>query len=94
MYFIVDFNNITGDSFTAYDFSMYCAEKGSVKIGSKNYTLLMSPISPFYKDAVSKNSKAQKQIRISCVENEKNMKKVPVILEHLFFQYIKKTKKI
>ncbi|MFW6046559.1 MAG: pyridoxal phosphate-dependent aminotransferase [Candidatus Woesearchaeota archaeon] len=87
IYLVVDFSNITNVNFSAYDFAMYCAEEGSILLGDNAYTLLVSPIAPFYKDKVSKNSKVHKQIRISCVETKENMKKVPILIRELFNNY-------
>jgi len=90
IYFIIDFSKITDNNFTALGFAMYCAEKGKVKIREQDYTLLMSPISPFYYNVVDRENMGRKQIRISCVESEEKMKMVPILLKNLFDQYISK----
>ncbi len=87
MYLVVDFSDIAGTNFSTYDFAMYCAKEGNILLGDNVYTLLVSPIAPFYKDKVSAKSKAHKQIRISCVETEENMQKVPILLKELFYNY-------
>jgi len=86
IYSVVDVRNISKAGFNALDFVMYCAKKGKVEIGGKLTTLLVSPMAGFYNTKEGKEQ-GKTQMRIACVENQENMKKVPELFSKLFKKY-------
>ena len=88
IYIVLDFKNITPSDFNASKFIDYCSLNGKVKINSKYYTLLLSPMKGFY----NQNSKGKKQARIALVEQESKMRMVPKILSRLLENYLNSEK--
>ena len=84
IYIVLDFKNITPSDFNASKFIDYCSLNGKVKINSKYYTLLLSPMRGFY----NQKSKGKKQARIALVEQESKMRMVPKILSRLLENYL------
>ena len=85
IYIVLDFKNITPDTFNISKFVEYCSLSGNVKIDGRFHTLLLSPMEGFYRD----KSKGKKQARIALVEPESKMKIVPKILSRLLENYLK-----
>ena len=84
IYIVLDFKNITPSDFNASKFIDYCSLNGKVKINSRYYTLLLSPMRGFY----NQKSKGKKQARIALVEQESKMRMVPKILSRLLENYL------
>ena len=64
IYIVLDFKNITPSDFNASKFIEYCSSNGKIRINSKYYTLLLSPMEGFYNQKL----KGEKQARIALVE--------------------------
>ena len=88
IYIVLDFKNITPSDFNASKFIEYCSLNGKIRINSKYYTLLLSPMEGFYNQKL----KGEKQARIALVEPESKMKMVPKILSRLLENYLKSEK--
>ncbi len=88
IYIVIDFKNITPSDFNASKFIEYCSLNGKVKINSKYYTLLLSPMEGFYNQKL----KGEKQARIALVEQESKIRMVPKILSRLLENYLKSEK--
>ena len=88
IYIVLDFKNITPSDFNASKFIEYCSLSGKVRIKSKYYTLLLSPMKGFYNQKL----KGEKQARIALVEQESKMRIVPKILSRLLENYLKSEK--
>ena len=88
IYIVLDFKNITPSDFNASKFIEYCSLNGKIRINSKYYTLLLSPMEGFYNQKL----KGEKQVRIALVEPESKMKMVPKILSRLLENYLKSEK--
>ena len=88
IYIVLDFKNITPSAFNVSKFIEYCSLYGKVKLNSKYYTLLLSPMKGFY----SHKLKGKKQARIALVEPELKMRMVPIILSRLLENYLKTEK--
>jgi aspartate aminotransferase len=85
IYSVIDVREITGAGFNALDFVLRCAQEGSVNIGGKNYTLLVSPMSGFYQN--HSDNPGITQMRIAYVEPPDRMKLVPELFSKLFASY-------
>ena len=85
IYIVLDFKNITPSDFNASKFIEFCSSNGKIRINSKYYTLLLSPMEGFYNQKL----KGEKQARIALVEPESKMKMVPKILSRLLENYLK-----
>ena len=85
IYIVLDFKNITPSDFNASKFIEFCSSNGKIRINSKYYTLLLSPMEGFYNQKL----KGEKQVRIALVEPESKMKIVPKILSRLLENYLK-----
>jgi aspartate aminotransferase len=85
LYSVIDFKNIS-PSFDATDFVIFCAKYGRVKHGKKYYTILMTPLSGFYKDRKIGKS----MVRLSYVDTPDKIKLIPIILGDLLNQYLNK----
>ena len=85
IYIVLDFKNITPSDFNASKFIEFCSSNGKIRINSKYYTLLLSPMEGFYNQKL----KGEKQVRIALVEPESKMKMVPKILSRLLENYLK-----
>ncbi len=88
IYIVLDFKNITPSDFNASKFIEFCSSNGKIRINSKYYTLLLSPMEGFYNQKL----KGEKQVRIALVEPESKMKVVPKILSSLLENYLKSEK--
>ena len=88
IYIVLDFKNITPSDFNASKFIEFCSSNGKIRINSKYYTLLLSPMEGFYNQKL----KGEKQVRIALVEPESKMKMVPKILSRLLENYLKTEK--
>ena len=88
IYIVLDFKNITPSTFNASKFIEYCSLNGKVRLNSKYYTLLLSPMEGFY----SHKLKGEKQVRIALVEPGSKMRMVPKILSRLLENYLKTEK--
>ena len=88
IYIVLDFKNITPSDFNASKFIEYCSLNGKVRINSKYYTLLLSPMEGFYNQKL----KGEKQARIALVEQESKIRMVPKILSCLLNNYLKSEK--
>ena len=88
IYIVLDFKNITPSDFNASKFIEFCSSNGKIRINSKYYTLLLSPMEGFYNQKL----KGEKQVRIALVEPESKMKMVPKILSCLLENYLKSEK--
>ena len=85
IYIVLDFKNITPSNFNVSKFIEYCSLNGKIRLNSKFYTLLLSPMIGFY----NQKSKGKKQARIALVEPETKMRMVPKILSRLLKNYLK-----
>jgi len=85
IYIVLDFKNITPSDFSASKFIEFCSSNGKIRINSKYYTLLLSPMEGFYNQKL----KGEKQVRIALVEPKSKMKMVPKILSRLLENYLK-----
>ena len=85
IYIVLDFKNITPYDFNASKFIEFCSSNGKIRINSKYYTLLLSPMEGFYNQKL----KGEKQVRIALVEPKSKMKMVPKILSRLLENYLK-----
>ena len=85
IYIVLDFKNITPSDFNASKFIEFCSSNGKIRINSKYYTLLLSPMEGFYNQKL----KGEKQVRIALVEPKSKMKMVPKILSRLLENYLK-----
>ena len=88
IYIVLDLKNITPSDFNASKFIEFCSSNGKIRINSKYYTLLLSPMEGFYNQKL----KGEKQVRIALVEPESKMKMVPKILSSLLENYLKSEK--
>ena len=88
IYVVLDFRKITPFNFNASKFIEYCSFNGKVRINSKYYTLLLSPMIGFYNHKL----RGEKQVRIALVEPESKMRMVPKILSRLLENYLKSVK--
>ena len=88
IYIVLDFKNITPSDFNASKFIEFCSSNGKIRINSKYYTLLLSPMEGFYNQKL----KGEKQVRIALVEPKSKMKMVPKILSRLLENYLKTEK--
>ena len=88
IYIVLDFKNITPSDFNASKFIEFCSSNGKIRINSKYYTLLLSPMEGFYNQKL----KGEKQARIALVEQESKMRMVPKILSRLLENYLKSEK--
>ena len=87
IYIVLDFKNITPDTFNITNFVDYCSFNGEVLVENKIYTILLAPMEGFYYD----KNKGSKQARIALVEPEHKIKLFPNILSILLKEYLKST---
>jgi aspartate aminotransferase len=88
LYSVVDVRNLVDENFQAMDFVMYCAREGKVKIEGKDYTLLVAPMSGFYKVAVGEKNPGRTQMRIAYVEAPEEIALVPRLFKELLKAYM------
>lgn len=93
IYSVIDVKNITKEWFNSMEFVLYCAEKGKMEINWKYYTLLISPMTWFYKTDKWEVNPGSTQMRVAYVDKPENMKLVPDLFVHLFHQYNNKLEK-
>lgn len=87
IYSVVDVREIAKEDFDAMDFVLYCARKGDVELEGKRYTLLVSPMTPFYNVKGGDDNPGKTQMRIAYVEVPEKMKLVPELFNKLFLEY-------
>ena len=87
IYSVVDVKNITKPWFDAMKFVLYCAQKWSVDINWKKYTLLVSPMTGFYKTKDWEKNPGLTQMRIAYVDTPANMALVPELFSKLFQEF-------
>ena len=87
LYSIVDVRNIAKPGFNSSDFVLYCARRGTVKIDSNHFTLLVAPMSEFYNIKEGEENPGDTQMRVAFVEDPEKMKLVPILLKSLFLEY-------
>jgi aspartate aminotransferase len=87
IYSVIDVKNIAKKWFDSMDFVLYCAKEGKINIKWKNYTLLISPMTWFYKINKLDNNPGSTQMRIAYVDTPENMKLVPNLFIELFHGY-------
>ncbi len=91
IYSVIDVKNIAKPWFDAMKFVLYCAQKWSVNINWEKYTLLVSPMTGFYKTKEWEKNPWLTQMRIAYVDTPDHMKLVPRLFKELFEKF-KKTK--
>ena len=89
IYSVVDVKNIAKPWFDAMEFVLYCAQKWSVGINWKKYTLLVSPMTGFYKTKDWEKNPGLTQMRIAYVDTPEHMKLVPELFSKLFKEFEK-----
>ncbi len=87
IYSVVDVRNIAKPWFDAMDFVLYCATQGKVQIADEEYTLLVSPMTGFYKTEEGEENPGKTQMRIAYVETPEKMELVPKLFVDLFKAY-------
>lgn len=87
LYSIIDVRNIAKPGFNAKDFSLYCAEKWGVELNGEKYTLLVSPMSGFYRTVEGVDNPGLTQMRIALVETPERMQLVPQLFVALFKKF-------
>lgn len=92
LYSVIDVRRIVDEHFSAFDFCMYCAQKGKVSIENEWHTLLMAPMSGFYTPSIYMHDPGRTQMRIAYVQGEKLMANVPLLLKKLLDSYISSKK--
>ncbi|MHC4607286.1 MAG: hypothetical protein ACYTAF_10225 [Planctomycetota bacterium] len=84
LYSVIDVRGIVRPGFNAMDFVLYCAQKGKVRTGGRNLTLLVAPMSGFY---MNKKNPGGTMMRIAYVETPANMKLVAPLFAQLLRKY-------
>ena len=80
IYCIIDFKKIAKENIDSGQFVNFCAEKGSVKINQKMFTVLLAPMKGFYKNShIGKT-----QVRLALVESVDLLDIAPKIISTLF----------
>jgi aspartate aminotransferase len=87
LYSVIDLKHAVRQGFDAREFVFYCAERGSVDIEGKKYTLLAAPMEGFYHTEYREDNPGLTQIRISFVEPPNRMDLVPHLLKELLHKY-------
>ncbi len=87
IYSVVDVKNIAKPWFDAMEFVLYCAQKGSIDINWKNHTLLVSPMTWFYKTKNGETNPWLTQMRIAYVDTPEKMAIVPELFAKLFQEF-------
>ena len=83
IYCILDFKRIANQRFDSDNFVNFCAEKGSVLVDKKLYTVLLAPMKGFY----SNSSIGKTQVRLALVEDPYLLSITPKIIASLFKSY-------
>ncbi|HRX63676.1 MAG TPA: aminotransferase class I/II-fold pyridoxal phosphate-dependent enzyme [Candidatus Absconditabacterales bacterium] len=89
IYSVVEVKNIAKPGFDAMEFVLYCAQKGSVDINGEKYTLLVSPMTGFYKTKEGETNPGLTQMRIAYVDTPEKMALVPELFAKLFQEFEK-----
>jgi aspartate aminotransferase len=87
IYSVIDVRTIAKPHFDALEFVMFCARKGSVKVGTNSATLLVAPMSGFYQASYKGENPGKTQMRIAYVETPEKLKLVPLLFAELFKQF-------
>lgn len=87
IYSVVDVKNIAKPGFNAMEFVLYCAQKWSVDLNWEQYTLLVSPMTWFYKTTQWEANPGLTQMRIAYVDTPQNMALVPELFSKLFQEF-------
>lgn len=87
IYSVVDVKNIAKPWFDAMEFVLYCAQKWSVDINWEKYTLLVSPMTGFYKTKEWEKNPGLTQMRIAYVDTPDKMALVPELFTRLFQEF-------
>lgn len=87
IYSVVDVKNIAKPWFNAMEFVLYCAQKWSVDINWEQYTLLVSPMTGFYKTKNWETNPGLTQMRIAYVDTPDKMTLVPELFSKLFQEF-------
>ncbi len=90
IYCVVDVRRVVPEDFDAFDFVMYCAERGKVELEDGFYTLLTAPMSGFYSASSPANNPGRTQMRLAFVESPERMRLVPRLLVSLLKSYLAK----
>jgi aspartate aminotransferase len=87
IYSVVEVKNIAKPWFDAMNFVLYCAQKWSVDLNWEQYTLLVSPMTGFYKTTDWEANPGLTQMRIAYVDTPSKMALVPELFAKLFQEY-------
>jgi len=87
IYSVLDVRGCTKPGFDAMEFVMYCAREGLVEVGGERLTLLVSPMSGFYRTAPGEENPGRTQMRIAYVEVPARMKQLPLLFATLLERY-------
>ena len=87
IYSVVDVKKIAKSWFNAMEFVLYCAQKWSVDINWERYTLLVSPMTGFYKTSQWEANPGLTQMRIAYVDTPQKMALVPELFSKLFQEF-------
>lgn len=83
IYSVLDVRGCTKPGFDAMDFVMFCAREGVVDVDGEHLTLLVSPMSGFYRTAPGEENPGRTQMRIAYVEVPARMKQLPRLFTEL-----------
>lgn len=87
IYSVVEVRNIAKPWFDAMQFVLYCAQKWSVNLNWEQYTLLVSPMTGFYKTKEWQANPGLTQMRIAYVDTPEKMALVPELFAKLFQEF-------
>lgn len=87
IYTVIDVRNVVKPGFDSIDFVLYCAGKGAVDLDGVETTLLVAPLKGFYDIPEGEHNPGATQFRISYVESQENMLKVPKLFVELLKKY-------
>lgn len=87
IYSVVEVRNIAKPWFDAMQFVLYCAQKWSVNLNWEQYTLLVSPMTGFYKTKEWQANPGLTQMRIAYVDTPEKMTLVPELFAKLFQEF-------
>jgi len=89
LFSVVDLRNIAKSNFNSFDFVLYCAKEGSIKVGDCFYTLLLAPMSGFYTVNKDKPNPGDMQLRIAYTEPPEIMNLLPYVFCELYKSFEK-----
>ncbi|UYP44321.1 LL-diaminopimelate aminotransferase [Candidatus Lokiarchaeum ossiferum] len=87
LYSVIDVRNIAKPGFDSSDFVKYCTKTGKVEIDGTEYTLLVAPMSGFYKVKEGQPNPGKTQMRVAYVETLEKMRLIPELFANLFNQF-------